>query len=225
MSLFGRVSHIPSRGTQFELGKRGPALGRILRCCPNPSAPQGQQMPCYDEDGRLISFSQSNVPTGDCTGAPGSVPVPAPESEALPQPPVATPPSIPTQTSPSSPAVPAGPLPTIPLPIDNGPFDPQSSVPMTGTGAGQTPLVPWQSSTTTETQPTGAYPGAPFEPIPALTPAQSPRTVSPPPVASQATKAAPAPVAPPAPAVEPCPLKLPVVEWTKRCWLDKFAVK
>lgn len=212
---FGHVSAIPQRDSRSSLGRRSPRMGDILRCCPDPSRPPGQQMPCYDGNGTIVYFSQSNVPTGDCSAQPSAPQVEAPPDQQTP--PLETAP-LPT---PAANPQPQGPLPTIPLPTQDmtSPFPTTPSVPMTGTGAGQTPVDPWQSTTTTESLPTGSFPGDSFTPVPSMAPTAAPKSVQPSPVQSTAVPSQAPPVA------APCATKLPVVEWTRRCWLDNMAAK
>lgn len=94
---------IPARplwGGHFRSGPwLGQAPGPAVRCCPNPNAPPGQEMPCYDAQGNLVYYTDSKHSYGQCSmptapppqnggGAPPSVtpsgPAPATPVEELP---------------------------------------------------------------------------------------------------------------------------------------------
>lgn len=89
----------PLWGGRFLSGARlGQAPGAVVRCCPNPNAPPGQEMPCYDAEGKVVYYSGSQASWGQCA-VPTAPPPPA-EGEAAP--PAAAPAGLPT--SPAAPA-------------------------------------------------------------------------------------------------------------------------
>lgn len=69
----------------------GQGQGAAVRCCPNPNAPPGQEMPCYDAQGKLLYYTDSKHSYGECampTAPPpagnGSAPAASPSSGAPP---------------------------------------------------------------------------------------------------------------------------------------------
>jgi hypothetical protein len=130
MGIFPRP--VPLRPFWRNRSLSGPRLGQAaapVRCCPNPNASPGQEMPCYDADGNILYYTASQSSWGQCA-VPTEPPPPA-EGQISAPPPASAPPGAPNMLVENPPAKVSFPIEnmTFPSGMEEPPIQPFTQLP------------------------------------------------------------------------------------------------